>query len=124
MTETASTGSAPARRVRRYRRFLGAGASSGLVGSICCVGSALAVGAGIGGLSFFTTWMSRYQTYFIAASIAIMAAWLTRVIQRNKAGQGFKPALRQISRQALTMAAVYTVTLLAGMTAAALVGTR
>ncbi len=115
---------APSGHTRRYRRFLGAGAGSGLLGSICCVGSAIAVGAGIGGLSFFTTWMSRYQVYFIAASIAIMAAWLFRVIRRDGAGRGVKAAARQIGRQALTMAAVYLVTLLAGMAAAGLIGTR
>jgi hypothetical protein len=122
MTDIASAGHAPAGRIRRYRRFLGAGAGSGLLGSICCVGSAIAVGTGIGGLSFLTTWMSRYQIYFIAASIAIMAAWLTRVIRRSAAGQGVKAAARQISRQALTMAAVYAVTLLAGMAAAGFAG--
>ena len=88
------------------------------------MGSAIAVGTGIGGLSFFTTWMSRYQVYFIAASIAVMALWLARVIRRNGAGQGVKAAARQISRQVLTMAAVYLVTLLAGMAAAGLIGTR
>lgn len=90
---------APARpgHTRRYRRFLGAGAGSGLLGSICCVGSAIAVGTGIGGLSFFTNWMSRYQAYFIAASVAVMAAWLFRVIRRNGAGQGVKATARQIS---------------------------
>lgn len=109
---------APAGRLHRYRRFLGTGAGAGLLGSICCVGSAIAVGAGIGGLSFFATWMSRYQIYFIATSITIMAVWLTRVIRRNGTGQGLKAAARQIWRQALTMAAVYTVTLLAGVAAA------
>lgn len=122
MTDIASSGDAPAGRIRRYRRFLGTGVGSGLLGGICCVGSALAVGAGIGGLSFFTTWMSRYQIYFIAASIAIMAAWLTHVIRRNAAGQGLRAAARQISRQVLTMAAVYAITLLAGMAAAGFAG--
>jgi hypothetical protein len=89
-----------ASQTRRYRRFLGAG-------------------AGIGGLSSFTTWMSRYQVYFIAASIAVMALRLARVIRRNGAAQGARAAARQISRQVLTMAAVYLVTLLAGMAAAA-----
>ena len=121
MTTNASV---PLGRSHRYRRFLGAGAGSGLLAGICRVGSAIAVGAGIGGLSFFTTWMSRYQLYFIAASIVIMAAWLFRVIRRNAAGQGVKAAARQISRQVLTMAAVYLVMLLAGMAAAGLVGTR
>jgi hypothetical protein len=116
--------SAPAGQTRRYRRFLGVGAGSGLLGSICCAGSAIAVGAGIGGLSFFTTWMSRYQPYFIAASIAVMAVWLIRVIRRNGAGRGVKAAARQISRQVLTMTAVYLVMLLAGIAAAGLTGTR
>jgi hypothetical protein len=42
-------------RTRGYRRFAGAGASSGLIGGICCVGSAIAGAVGAGGLSFFTT---------------------------------------------------------------------
>jgi hypothetical protein len=50
-------------RARRYRGFLGTGFGSGLLAGVCCVGSALAVGAGISGLSFFTTWMNRYQVY-------------------------------------------------------------
>jgi hypothetical protein len=63
--------------------------------------------------------MSRYQVYFIAASIAVMALRLARVIRRNGAAQGARAAACQISRQVLTMAAVYLVTLLAGMAAAA-----
>lgn len=124
MTDIASTHEAPTDPLPRYRRFLGAGASSGLLGSICCVGSAIAVGAGVSGLSFFTTWMSRYQIFFVAASIAIMTAWLIHSIRRHGTGQGLKAAAHQIWRQALTMAAVYAVTLLAGLAASSIVGTR
>ncbi len=36
------------------RRFLGAGAGADLLGGICCLGSAIAVGGGASGLSCFT----------------------------------------------------------------------
>jgi hypothetical protein len=107
---------------RGYRRFLRTGIGSGLLGGICCVGSAIAVGAGVGGLSFFTTWMRHYQIYFIAASIVVMAAWLTHLIRASQAGRGLAAAARAIWRQALTMGAVYAVILLAAMAATRLVG--
>ncbi len=39
---------------RGLRRFLGAGAGADLLGGICCLGSAIAVGGGASGLSCFT----------------------------------------------------------------------
>ena len=122
MTDIDTTGHpGQAGHLRVYRRFFGAGLGSGLLGGICCVGSAIAVGASVGGLSFFTTWMRSYQTYFIIASIAIMAAWLLRRIRANGAGRGLAAAARGIWRQALTMGAVYAATLLTAIVAAGLV---
>jgi hypothetical protein len=103
-----------------YRRFLGTGLASGLLAGICCVGSAIAIGASVSGLSFFTTWMNRYQIYFIIASVTIMAAWLIRHIPADAAGHGLAAAARGIWRQALTMGAVYALTLLAATAAAGL----
>jgi hypothetical protein len=104
-----------------YRRFLGTGAGSGLLGGICCVGSAIAIGGGVGGLSFFTTWMRHYQVYFIIASIAVMAAWLLRLVRVNGAGRGLLAVASGIWRQALTMGAAYALTLAAAAAAAGLV---
>ncbi len=106
---------------RGFRRFLGAGAGSGLLGGICCLGSAIAVGAGASGLSFFTTWMHRYQIYSILASIALMTIWVVRLIRRNGAGRGMAAALRGLRWHAITMGAVYLLTLVAMMAVAALV---
>jgi hypothetical protein len=75
----------------------------------------------VGGLSFFTTWMRHYQIYFIIASITIMAAWLLRRIRADGAARGLAAAARGIWRQALTMGAVYTLTLLAATAAAGLI---
>jgi hypothetical protein len=122
MTDVGTTGHlGRAGHLRGYRRFLGTGIGSGLLGAICCVGSAIAVGAGVGGLSFFTTWMRHYQIYFIIASITIMAAWLLRLVRASGADRGLAAAARGIWRQALTMAAVYTLTLLAASAAAGLI---
>lgn len=105
--------SAPgASRPRGYRRFVGSGVGFGVLGGICCVGSAIAVGAGVGGLSFFTTWMNRYQMYVILASIVIMVAWLIRLARKNGARRGFAASVRMIWRQALAMGIVYIATLL------------
>jgi hypothetical protein len=105
-----------------YRRFLSTGIGSGLLGGICCVGSAIAVGAGVGALSFFTTWMRHYQVYLITASIVVMAAWLLHLIRVNGAGRGLAAAARGIWRQATAMGAVYALTLLAAMAATRLAG--
>ena len=119
MTDIGTTGHlGQAGHLRGYRRFLGTGIGSGLLGGICCADSAIAVGAGVGGLSFFTAWMRHYRTYFIITSITIMAAWLLRLIRANRAGRGLAAAARGSWRQALTMGAVYTLTLLAATAAA------
>lgn len=60
------------------------GVGSGLLSGVCCVGSALAVGAGLAGLSFFGTWMDRYQAYFVAAGVAAMALWVARTARRYR----------------------------------------
>jgi hypothetical protein len=112
----------PAGHPGGYRRFLGTGIGSGLLGGLCCVGSAIAAGAGVGGLSFFTAWMRHYQAYFILASIAVMAAWLLHLIHLNGAGRGFAVAARGIWRHAAAMGAVYALTLLAAMAATRLAG--
>lgn len=92
------------------RRFLRAGLGSGLLGGVCCLGSALAIGAGVGGLSFFSTWMERYQVYFVVASVLVMVLWLVRQARRHARG-GFLAFARVIWRQLLVMGAVYAVTL-------------
>ena len=96
---------------RGYRRFAGVGTGAGLIGGICCMGSAIAVGAGVGGLSFFTTWMNRYQLYLVVAGVVVMAAWLIRLVRRTGAGRGYAAAARAIWRQALVMGAMYALTL-------------
>lgn len=95
------------------RRFLGAGLLSGLLGGVCCIGSAVAIGASVGGLSFFSTWMERYQLYFVIASVLVMALWLIRQIRRARASGGstIKAFLRGTWRQLVVMVAIYLVTL-------------
>lgn len=41
------------------RRVAGMGASCGILGGVCCIGKAVAVGAGLGASSFFVAWMDR-----------------------------------------------------------------
>lgn len=95
------------------------GAATGTLGGLCCIGSAVAVGAGVGGLSFFTTWVERYQVYLIGASIALMALWLVRLTRRYGASrQGMRATGRLLIRHGLVMASVYAITL--GLTVAAM----
>jgi hypothetical protein len=95
------------------RRFLGAGLGSGLLGGVCCFGSALAVGASVGGLSFFSNWMERYQVYFVLASVLVMALWLVRQVRRARTtgASTVKAFLLGARRQLVVMGAVYLVTL-------------
>ena len=101
-------------RTRQWinRRFVWAGGLSGAMGGLCCVGAAIAIATGLGGLSFLTTWQERYTPYFVAGSIALMAAWLGRQVAMfgfNRAG--LRRAARSIGRQAAVMGVVYSVTL-------------
>ncbi|HCT76273.1 MAG TPA: hypothetical protein DGT23_06715 [Micromonosporaceae bacterium] len=96
------------------RRFLGAGLGSGLLGGICCIGGAIAIGASVGGLSFFSTWMERYQIYFVVVSLLVMALWLLRQVRRHAQGGGrstVKAFLQHTWRQLAVMGAAYLVTL-------------
>lgn len=94
-----------------YRRFFGTGFWSGALASVCCVGTAVAVGAGLSGLSFFRTWMNQYQIYFILLGVAIMGLWLIRQARRQAGAAGLRAGLRMIARQALVMAIVFAATL-------------
>lgn len=113
-TNSASTG-------RRWvdRGFLpGVGAGSGLLGGLCCVGGAVAVGLGWSGLSFLGAWMGRDQIYFVAGSAVLMLLWLARVARPyGFTGQGLRHAGRALGRHALIMGIVYAATL--GLTMAA-----
>ncbi len=95
------------------RRFLGAGLGAGLFGGVCCIGSAVAIGAGVSGLSFFSVLMERYQIYFVIASLLMMALWLFRQLRhaRISGGSTAKAFLRAVWRQLAVMGAVYFVTL-------------
>lgn len=95
------------------RRFLGTGLGAGFLGGVCCIGSAVAVGASIGGLSFFTTLMDRYQIYFVLGSLLMMAFWLVRQIWRARAAGGstVRAFLRTTWRQLVVMGIIYLVTL-------------
>jgi hypothetical protein len=70
--------------------------------------SAIAVGAGIGGLSFVTVWMYRYQLCIIAVSLLVVLWWLSRTIRDMTAGRGDGPPWRRLAgagRPALVRAA-------------------
>jgi hypothetical protein len=111
--EQAGSGTAGCAAPPPNRRFLGAGLGSGLLGGVCCFGSALAIGASIGGLSFFSTWMERYQIYFVLASALVMALWLVRQAHRARTGGGstVRAFLRGARRQLVVMGAGYLITL-------------
>jgi hypothetical protein len=101
----------------RWRRFtdprsLRASLGSGLLGGVCCISAAITTAAGLGAAGFFTTLMDRYQLYFIAGSLAVMALWLLRHLRR----QGISPldvraVLRTVGRHVIVMGVVYVVTL-------------
>lgn len=99
------------------------GVVSGLVGSLCCVVGAVAVGLGLAGVGFATMLMSRYQPWVITASVVVMALWLARMLRRARAGAGTvgwgRDDLRLVARtlvpQAAVMGVVYAATL--GVTA-------
>lgn len=106
------------------RRFLGVGTGAGLIGGICCIGSALAIGAGIGGLSFFSTWMDRYQTLFIAGSGLLMVGWLIWIARRSGfSRRNVRPTVQTLARHTVVMGVVYAVTLGVAMIAARLAET-
>lgn len=89
-----------------------AGGVSGLLGGFCCVAGAVATATSLGVLSFLTTWQDRYGMYFIAASVALMLAWIAR--QASSYGltpQGLRRAAAGIGRQALVMGVIYGGTL-------------
>lgn len=93
-------------------RSAGVGFMSGALGGLCCIGSAVAVGAGIAGLSFFTTWMERYQLYFIAASVLIMLVWLWRTARTYGFSRfGLGAMIRGLRRRMVVMGVTYAVTL-------------
>ncbi len=70
------------------------------------------MGLGLGGVGFFATLMDRYQLVFIAASLAVMAAWLIRAA-RVSGGQGreLRRTSRSLARHAVFMGGAYVVTL-------------
>ncbi len=107
------------------RRFLGVGFGSGLLGGVCCLGAGIAVGAGVGGLSFLSTWAENYQVYFIVASLLAMALWLGRLVHRN-ARNGWRGAVKVLVRgaglQLVVMSAIYLGTLGFAMAVAAIAG--
>jgi len=79
---------------------------SGIAGAICCIGNAVALGAGIGALSFFGTWMQRYQPYFILASVAVMAIAAVSLLRRHD-----ERATKRMLRHIGVMVAAYVLTL-------------
>ncbi len=120
----------PTRPQRRWfdLRALGVGAGSGLLGGLCCIAGAIAVGSGLGGLSAASRLMDRYQPYFIAASVLMMAWWLLRtlrVLGQRPTGRGRVAGVaRALGRQLAPMGVVYAATLLATMAVAQLLGAR
>jgi hypothetical protein len=104
MTNVVITETADVRPTRR--RFAGAGFLSGLVGGVCCLGSALAIATGFGALSFFPLLMARYQLVFLLASLAAMTLVTVWLVRRH----GLRHARRMLVRHAAVMVAVYALT--------------
>ena len=96
------------------------GVVSGLVGSLCCMIGAVAVGLGLAGVGFAGALMARYQLWFIAGSLVLMGSWLAGSLRRERASAGStgwgRADLRVVARtlvpQVAVMGGVYGVTLL------------
>lgn len=81
----------------------------------------MAVGLGVGFLSFLGAWMERYQMYVVAGSAALMLLWLARVAKPyGFTKPGIREAGRALGRHALLMGIVYAVALGLTMGASAL----
>lgn len=101
------------------------GVLSGIVGGLCCVAGALALGLGLGSVSFFSTFMGRYQMYFIAASLALMAFWLLHGVRRYlRGGADLRATARGLLRPALAMGSTWVVTLATALAIGWLAGLR
>lgn len=93
---------------------------SGLVGSLCCMIGAVAVGLGLAGVGFAGTLMARYQLWFIAASLLLMAAWMAWTLRRERVSVGASGwgrgdvaiVARTLIPQVAVMGGVYALTLL------------
>jgi hypothetical protein len=72
--------------------------------------------------------MDRFQPYFIAASLLMMAWWAARTLraqgQRLVAGQRVAVAVRGLGQQVAPMAIAYAVTLLGAMAVSQLLNVR
>jgi hypothetical protein len=108
----------------RWRRWLDlrvfrVGAVSGLLGGLCCIAGAIAVGSGLAGLSAVSRLMDRYQPYFIAASVLMMAWWLLRALrgqsQRLAGRQRVAIVVRGLGRRVAPMGITYAITLMGSM---------
>ncbi|HSR25454.1 MAG TPA: hypothetical protein VLW53_18005 [Candidatus Eisenbacteria bacterium] len=92
----------------------------GLVGSLCCMIGAVAVGLGLAGVGFAAALMARYQLWFIAASLLLMASWMAWTLRRRRVsvgasgwGRGDVATVgRTLVPQMAVMGGVYAVTLL------------
>lgn len=94
------------------RRFVWAGGLTGVLGGLCCIGSAIALATGLGALSFFTTLSDQYTPYFVTASAVVMLIWLGRRVGAfGFSRDGLRRAGTVLGRQALVMGAMYGLTL-------------
>jgi hypothetical protein len=94
------------------------GVFGGLVGGVCCMIGAVAVGLGLAGASFASTVMDRYQVWAMAASLVVLVVGLARSLRATRAGAGqarvdLRRAGRMLVRHAAVMGATYAITLLA-----------
>jgi hypothetical protein len=79
----------PSTRAASWRWWLdppALAAGSGLLGALCCIAGAIAVGSGLGALSVLGTLMDRYQPFFIALSVLAMTWWLLRTVRAQRHG--------------------------------------
>src|SRR5229473_7651254 len=107
MTTTREVTSASAARPGRRRFAAGVGGGAGLAAGLCCAGSAIAAGAGLGGLSFFAVWMHRYQPYVIAVTLLLAGWWLARSLRITSGRDGGTWwRLARVGRPGLVHAAV------------------
>jgi hypothetical protein len=100
----------------RAKGSVARGVLSGLVGGLCCIAGAAAVGLGLGGMSFFGTLMDRYQIYFLLASLALMGFWIVQMVMRSGFGSaGLRGVARAAARPVAVMGLTYAVTLIVAL---------
>ncbi|MDO8612268.1 MAG: hypothetical protein Q7R32_05520 [Dehalococcoidia bacterium] len=92
--------------LRRNRPFAAAGGSCGLLAGTCCISGAVASVFGLASAAAVSAFIDNSLPYFVAASIAGLAAWLVVRVVRE---QGLTPAtlVATVRRHGIAMGSAY-----------------